>query len=337
MSEGHGRLRLVHAYESHFDVSVDDTVIASYVYNALAPQWESPKPYFSPIRTLAGDVMTIFRPYDHPWHKGLYLGLPYVGSENLYGGPTYDGHDYVFLDNNGSMVHEAFDRVELGSSRVIFAERLGWFGHDGRRLADEQRDITINVPDGADQAWFIRFSSRIHNCQEDALVLSSPTVRGRPSAGYGGLMWRGPRSFTGGQILGSGGRSGPEMMGQRAQWLAFVGYQDGKDLSVNGVRTEPGRDVRQTPEAQSTIVFVDAEESPRQPTQWFVRTEPYAMVGSAPFFDADVVVPKGDSFRLACSVVIADGAWGPSGIEKYVAVHGLAHADQDDTSSQRRS
>src|ERR1700733_8666385 len=117
MPEGRGRLGLAHYLDSHFDVSVDEIVIASYVYNAHAPQWESPKPYFSPLRTLSGDLMTIFRPYDHPWHKGLYLGLPYVGSENLYGGPTFDGQAYVFLDNNGSMVHEAFDQLELGSSQ----------------------------------------------------------------------------------------------------------------------------------------------------------------------------------------------------------------------------
>ncbi len=98
------------------------------------------------------------------------------------------------------------------------------------------------------------------------------------------------------------------MMGQRAEWLAFVGRHDEVDR-------------------QSTIVFVDADGSPGEPIQWFVRTEPYAMIGSAPFFDADVVVAKGGSFRLASSVIIADGAWNAGDIEKYVEVHDLASAE----------
>jgi hypothetical protein len=309
MSQGDGKLRLVHDYGSHLDVSVGELVIARYVYSPLAAQRESPKPYFVPVRTLAGDVVTVFRPNDHVWHKGIYLGFPYVGEENLYGGPTYvDGEGYLFLDNNGSMVHEGFDLLELSGSSVQFSERLGWFDHDGQRLADEHRVVSLNVPDAPDGAWFLRFSANIHNHREEPLVFSSPTVRGRPQAGYGGLMWRGPRSFTGGEIIGPDGRSGPDMMGQRAEWLAFVGRHDEVDR-------------------QSTIVFVEAGRGPGEPIQWFVRSEPYAMIGSAPFFDADVVVEKGGSFRLASSVIIADGAWDAGDIQKYVDVHDLASAD----------
>ena len=36
-----------------------------------------------------------------------------------------------------------------------------------------------------------------------------------------------------------------------------------------------------------------------------------------------MVVEKGGSFRLASSVIIADGAWDPGDIEKYVEVHDL--------------
>ena len=330
MAEDYGRIELVHVHDSHFDASAAGTTIARYVYQADAPLWESPKPYFAPLRTLSGDVVTVFRPYDHPWHKGLYLGLPYVGDENLYGGPTFDGQNYVFLDNNGSMRHETFERLMVMSSQVVFSERLAWLAHDGRRIAEERRSVSINVPGIADGAWYLRFLSRIYNNGEEPLVFSSPTVRGRPQAGYGGLMWRGPRSFTGGQILGPDGRSGPQMMGQRAQWVAFIGHQDGKDLSVRDADHQSGRDVRDNPAAQSTIVFVDAAAS-TEPTQWFVRSEPYAMIGSAPFFDRDVIVPQEESLKIACSVVVADGAWAASDIEKYLAVNDLASAEQEDS------
>ncbi len=307
MPEQDQRVQVSDVYQSHFDLSVAGTVLARYVYRPEAPQVESPKPYFEPVRTLAGDVVTVFRPHDHVWHKGIYLGLPYVADENLYGGPTFvDGQGYVFLENNGSMGHEGFSDLDLRSSSFAFAERLGWFSHDGRRIADERREVTLDVPDAGGAVWFIRFSTTITNRLEGPMVFSSPTVRGRPQAGYGGLMWRGPRSFTGGQILGPDGLSGPDMMGQRADWLAFMGRHDG---SGN----------------QSTVVLVDADRGARDPVQWFVRTEPYAMMGSAPFFDADVVVSSGESYRLACAVVIACGSLSPDDIEKCIAVHNLAH------------
>jgi hypothetical protein len=39
-------------------------------------------------------------------------------------------------------------------------------------------------------------------------------------AGYGGLFWRGPRSFTGTVVTpgGTGGTGGDELMGSRGAW-----------------------------------------------------------------------------------------------------------------------
>ena len=101
------------------------------------------------------------------------------------------------------------------------------------------------------------------------------------------------------------GLSGPDMMGQRADWLAFIGQHDG---SGN----------------QSTVVFVDADRGARDPTQWFVRTEPYAMMGTAPFFDADVVVSTEKASALPVRW-LSLRVWSSDDIEKYIAVHDLAH------------
>jgi hypothetical protein len=49
----------------------------------------------------------------------------------------------------------------------------------------------------------------------------------RPMAGYGSLFWRGPRGFQHGTIQAVGGLEGPDIMGQAAPWLAFMGRHDG--------------------------------------------------------------------------------------------------------------
>ena len=56
----------------------------------------------------------------------------------------------------------------------------------------------------------------MRNVSGRAIPLGSPTTRGRENAGYGGLFWRGPRSFTGGSILAPGVAGGDELRGIRS-------------------------------------------------------------------------------------------------------------------------
>jgi len=88
-----------------------DHELFRYVYRPANPQLESPRPYFHPVRTLRGDEVTIYRPHDHVWHKGIALSLPHVGPENFWGGPTFRAGRYVQLPNDGAMHHESFDPI----------------------------------------------------------------------------------------------------------------------------------------------------------------------------------------------------------------------------------
>src|SRR5215469_8099133 len=88
----------------------DDTELFRYMFVPDDPQLESPRPYFHPVRTLGGDLVTVYRPHDHVWHKGLAWSLPNVGPHNFWGGVTFRrGEGYVQLPNNGTMRHDGFD------------------------------------------------------------------------------------------------------------------------------------------------------------------------------------------------------------------------------------
>ena len=115
---------------------------------------------------------------------------------------------------------------------------------------------------------------------EQPLHFGSPTTEGRPLAGYGGLFWRGPRSFLGGKIMAQGGLAGPSVMGQSAAWLAYSGGHDG---SLH----------------QSTIVFYDQPANPRFPTKWFVRNDPYACLSCSFMFDEEYELPPQQKLVLA--------------------------------------
>lgn len=274
-----------------------------YVHAPDDPQVESPRPYLHPVRTLDGDVVSIYRPHDHPWHKGISLALANVGGANFWGGVTFRrGLGYVQLPNNGSVRHLAFDAVTIDPAAcdggaVRLTERLRWVTEQGETWLHERRRIAAALLAGA-QAWVLAFRTELVNARGRELRFGSPTTDGRPLAGYGGLFWRGPRSFTGGEIVAPDG-GGEEMMGRRAGWLAFVGRHD-----------EVGR--------ASSVVFVDDPGNPGHPTRWFVRSVPFACACPAPFFSEELALPPGATLALRYDVVVAAGAWDRERVDRVV-------------------
>lgn len=267
-----------------------------YVYVPHDAQRESPRPYFHPLRTLAGDLVSLYRPHDHVWHKGIALSLPNVGDANFWGGVTYlRDQGYVQLPNDGAMVHTGFDVLEADDQGVRVQERLIWVTQQGEHWFTEVRSIAVTADESAG-AWTLAFATTFRNVSGAEVVMGSPTTQGRENAGYGGLFWRGPRSFTGGRVYVPGRQGGDELMGVRAPWLAFAGDHDEKTGS-------------------STLVFVEASENRDSPAKWFVRSTPFAAVCPAPFFDVEVPVADGESLSYAYAVVVADGDSGLSGAE----------------------
>lgn len=271
-----------------FAVQDAEVQILRYTFLPDTPQCESPKPFLHPIRTRAGRLVSLFRPHDHVWHKGIAWSLPVVGDENFWGGPSYvRGRGYVQLPNDGSQEHRRTVQHEIDAEGVVgFTHDLEWIAQDGRRLFAECRRLTARVLD--DAAWALTFSTELHNVSDADIPIGSPTTRGRENAGYGGLFWRGPRAFTGGTLVtATGAGTGNDVRGQRHEWMAFAGWHDAI-------------------EASSLLLIVDDRRNPHHPPQWFARSEEFACLNPAPFFSDEVVVPVGASVRFRYAVGIAD-------------------------------
>jgi hypothetical protein len=279
--------------ETALTASWDGAELFRYVYMPDDPPLESPRPYFHPVRTLGGDLVSLYRPHDHVWHKGIALSLPNVGRENFWGGPTFRAGQYVQVHNDGSMRHESFGVAVAKDDTVRLDERLTWVTEGGETPVIEHRRIAAAAwPERS--AWWLAFETTLTNVSGADIVVGSPTTEGRPDAGYGGLFWRGPRSFTGGRVVTPDGTGGDEMMGSRAPWLGFTGQHDGH-----------GR--------RSTLVFRDAAANFSHPSQWFVRSTPYACLCPAPFFDTEYTFRAGTSLALRYDVAVADGELGTDG------------------------
>ncbi|GAB3601529.1 DUF6807 domain-containing protein [Microbacterium tumbae] len=271
-----------------FTVVDGDVELLRYVFRPDSPQRESPKPYLDPIRTRSGRVVSLFRPWDHVWHKGIAWSLPVVDDENFWGGPTYvHGEGYVQLPNDGTQAHRRIDAAEVAGGVARFAHDLEWVTEDGRALFREHRAITARILDG--ESWALTFRTSLENVSDAEVRIGSPTTRGRENAGYGGLFWRGPRSFTDGVLVtASGVGSGDDVRGQRHEWMAFEGRHDVVDET-------------------SLIVMVDAQENWQHPPRWFARSEEFAALNPAPFFSEELPVASGQTVTFRYAVGVADG------------------------------
>ena len=273
--------------------SAGNQQIARYTYRPADDQYESPRPFFHPLTTLDGDEVTISRPWDHVWHKGLSWALPNVGEHNFWGGATYTrATGYANLDNNGAMKHRAFTAIDDSGAGITASEVLHWSGQDGRPVIAEQRRFNIrllDVPGRSAAGWVLLFETEMHNISGAEIGIGSPTTEGRDNAGYGGLFWRGPRSFTGGEFRSGQGTGGDELMGSRSPWIAFTGQHD---VTCRF----------------SSIMFVEDGANPGAPNQWFARSSMFACLGSAPFFSEVVPLSEGAPLTYRYAVVIADGS-----------------------------
>lgn len=274
--------------------SVGGVELFRYVHRLSTPAFEGPKPYLHPVRTLAGDVVTAFRPHDHRWHKGVQMTATDVSGENFWGGVTYvRDRGYAALSNVGTMRHEEF---EVDGAR--FDERLSWFTEEGERWVGESRSFTVR--DVEDDSWTLDFATTMTNLRAEPLVFGSPTTNGRELAGYTGFFWRGPRSFTDGTVIAADGGAGQEMMGKAARWLAFIGRHDEVDR-------------------WSTLLFLDHPDNKN--THWFVRSTPFAAVNPSFAFHDTVELAPGAALALRYRLVVADGEWDRAQLESYVEAH----------------
>lgn len=307
------RITVNHVHGERISVASGGVELMSYVYRPDPEPFESRKPYAHPLRTLAGNTVTGYRPNDHRWHKGLQMTASHLSGQNFWGGNSYvHGRGYLPLhDRVGWMRHEGFDALDAHEDRLSFTERLTWIENGGEEWARETRTVEVHSVEPEEGAWALDWSIHLANIRAEPLRFGSPTTAGREMAGYTGLHWRGPRDLTGGDVLGPDGLGGEgetgaaAMMGVRAPWLAFTGEHDGTD-------------------AHSTLVFAHAPENDDaiHASHWFVRSEPTPTVAFSWAFFEEFELPPGESFAYRYRVVVADGAWDRERVDSWLRTHG---------------
>ena len=211
-----------------------EQLLCRYVYDPQVPANESPKPYFHPVNSLAGDTLTNFRPNDHPWHHALSLTLNSVSGVNFWGGPTcIRGEGYKMLNNHGAQHHVAWQQLEVSEGRTAsLVHTLEW-RHASEVIFTEERTLRILI-DQAAGSWSLQWLSRLKNVSGRTLSLGNPhSEAGLAGSHYTGLQFRGARELLDDhldatiKVVAEGGLEGvPAVHGASARWMEWHGQMD---------------------------------------------------------------------------------------------------------------
>lgn len=263
------------------ELRVRDALLFRYVVRPGTAANESPRPYLHPLRSLAGDTLTNFRPNDHPWHHALSFTLNQVSGVNFWGGPTCTrGEGYAWRDDHGEQRHEGWlDRTVSGATARL-AHRLTW-ARGSRVLFTEERALEVAV-DLAARSWSLRWRGRLRNVSGEILALGNPHSRaGLAGSHYSGLQFRGARELLDDhldpaiRVVAEGGREGVAAVhGAAAQWMEWHGQLDGSLRRV-------------------TLRF----ENLAGPLPWFVRRN-YPLAAFPTEFDRDREIGPGDLLEI---------------------------------------
>lgn len=261
-------------------------LLMRYVYRPETAADESPRPYVHPVNTLAGELLTNFRPNDHRWHHGLNFTINCLADYNFWGGPSYRKADgYQFRADHGRQEHV----VWLEKTPERLAHTLDWrVGATGEKLLQETRTLSCAIV--SPQAWTLRWITALQNLSGRPLTLAQyHSAHGLAGSHYTGLQFRGARELLdehGDNAIGifvDNGASGEKTVhGLSGQWMEWRGQ---KDVSQRRV----------------TLRFA----SNREPLHWFVRRHnPLAALSFQ--YERDLVLERGATLELDHTLTFAD-------------------------------
>ena len=224
-------LQLRHDAPRHVDLETSaGALLFRYDYAPQTPAGESPRPYVHPIFSLAGDLLTNFRPNDHPWHHALSLTLTSVNGVNFWGGPAHRPADgYQWRGDHGTQEHRSWDA--LSASRL--EERLEWCDAGQRHVLLRERRVL--EPELTASGWSLRWTSELLNVAGHALTLGNyHSLGGLAGSHYTGLQFRGARDLLDDHgdatigLTGAGGLAGEAAIhGSDAPWMEWACQHDG--------------------------------------------------------------------------------------------------------------
>jgi len=253
------------------------------------------KPYFYPIRSASGKVVTRHYPmkviegesHDHPHHRGLWFSHGDVNGFDFWtADPSRAGDHYGSIELDE--VVEVTGGEREGSLKAVF----DWKDGSGMTLLKETRTVRFS---GADGLRVMDFHLELTGV-EDAHF--GDTKEGTFAIRVADSM---NEQHSGTLVNAAGARGEERVWGKASPWMDYYGEVDGETLGV---------------------AFLDHPSNPKHPTFWHVRG--YGLFAANVFgehdFSADdsrdggLTLKKGERWEFRYRVLIHSGSPEEAGI-----------------------
>lgn len=196
--------------ESLWEVSLGSTKILEYVYGAA----EDPNPSFRLVKTNGGHTITLYRPWDHPWHPGMFFSWKYINGLNFW--------ESMYHGKKNVAVTESFVPME---GNIGFEQKLSYVTYEGKKLLKENRMVRI---EHGDEGYLVHWQGSF--VPEDGPVTLDRTenTKESPWGGYAGLSCRLNRNFLGPVITTDlGVYAADDAFSKSFKWCDYSGKLDG--------------------------------------------------------------------------------------------------------------
>lgn len=246
---------------------------------------EQDLPYFHPLATSTGQVLTWDAPPDHVWHHGLWFSWKYLNGVNYWEIDRKTGRPE-------GLTHWRDVRVETRENySADISMTLGYRpAAGGEPVLEEERRIKISPPQN-DGSYRIDWESRFTATSGDVLLDRTPPKE-RSSGGYAGLSIRLAKDLTERQAISSEGTvtfdAGHRYRGH-APAIDYSGRIDGQWVGV---------------------AFLDHPSNPRHPTPWYlIRSPTMGYINAALLNDRPLNLESGKSLVLRYRLIVHARRW----------------------------
>ena len=238
----------------------------------------SVKPFFHPLATPAGHVLSIFEPHDHIWQRGLWFAIKYINGENFWEEkPAIPWGTQITQDYPNALL-KADGAIEVSS-------RLTWLRpNEQGAVIDEHRRFIYRPIDL--KSYAIDFCFELTALAELTLDRTVFTTWG----GYGGLAFRGNRNWQQTKLMLADGSLTDRPVGVPGDWCDLTGKLDGGSNLFGG------------------IAMFDHPQNPRSPSPWYGSTGANHFFNAAFLFHEPMILPAGNVLKLQYRVLVHDGA-----------------------------
>jgi hypothetical protein len=243
------------------------------------------KPYFHPLSTIDGSVLTALRPEDHPWHRAVWFSWKYINGLNYWEEDRETGKSEGITELKS--VKTKLDK-QFGAE---FNLELSYHAPMGADLLKEERTIQMSAPDN-DGSYFMDWESSFTTLADEVALDRTPLPNepeGKSWGGYAGFSARLSIQLWDVKTINDSGET-ENLHGKSSRWLTY----QGKNLKTESV----------------SMTIFDHPSNMNHPSKWFISNDPstpFYYLSPALIFDQKLILKKGEKLHLKYRLLVSSG------------------------------